>query len=354
MHNTNPNAKKTPLLFLGRTVLFIGLCAVLQVALVNYLLSKKDYAWGENEDFRARLSYVKQHAAEYNAVFLGSSIIKNHVNPIVFDSVVCSREVDMRSFNLGTDGMFVPTTFYMAEQLIRDTALKLQYLFVDYDGINDISRFLHHQKANYWISLGYLKFTSSAIHHSELSLRSKLKLIGEYSLLLLERNFGRGAGLRLSESNRFQVNADIDSAARGFTSLDDELNAGKGKNNEFIRIRHTNFVSDTSRLSNMLNMSRSVAASDTYINHPFVSKLTELIELGKQKNIQVFFLFQPRNADKAIHAEFKVLPVNNRINVSLDNALYSAYFHFDNKHLNNLGSRYFSERIADAFPLSSR
>ena len=154
---------KGPFLLLLRTAVYAGIYGVFHVAVANLFLNKRDYAWGENEDFRARLSYVKQHASEYNAVFLGSSIIKNHVNPIVFDSVVCSRGVDMRSFNLGTDGMFVPTTFYMAEQLIRDTALKLKYLFVDYDGINDLSRFLHNRKANYWITPEYLQFTWSAI-----------------------------------------------------------------------------------------------------------------------------------------------------------------------------------------------
>ncbi len=346
---------RSPLQLLLRGFGYLVIYSLFHFTFVHYFFTKKDYAWGETGNFQQKLRYLRMNASRYNTVFLGSSIVKNNINPCIFDSVASGPE-PIRSFNLGTNGMYVPTTFFIAEKIIADTSLRLKYLFLDYDGINDIARLLHTEKSNYWITAGYLRFTLAAIWHQPASWRARLKLSYQYLVCWVEKHLGTGRKTGLFSQQNITGNIDsFEAVHNGFMSLEYQL-AQEKINNETKSLseRRSGLLKDTSRLGEALLQGHRTARRVDTLNSRFQQKLQALIHLAASRGIQLVYLFQPRNADKPIYNEFRGLPVSNKIDQSLNAAWYTTAFHFDNKHLNDSGAAAFSTVIAKEFLVIKR
>ena len=82
---------------------------------------------------RERLTHLAAHGDEYDAIFIGSSRIENHIMPAVFDRLVGARGHPMKSFNAGVHGMATPEDAWMLEQILARRPARLRWVFLEID-----------------------------------------------------------------------------------------------------------------------------------------------------------------------------------------------------------------------------
>ena len=82
---------------------------------------------------RERLTHLAAHGDEYDAIFIGSSRIENHLMPAVFDRLVSARGFAMKSFNAGVHGMGTPEDSWMLDQILARRPARLRWVFLEID-----------------------------------------------------------------------------------------------------------------------------------------------------------------------------------------------------------------------------
>lgn len=80
---------------------------------------------------RERLTHLAAHGDEYDALFIGSSRIENHLMPAVFDRLVSARGLPMKSFNAGVHGMGTPEDSWMLDQILARRPARLRWVFLE-------------------------------------------------------------------------------------------------------------------------------------------------------------------------------------------------------------------------------
>lgn len=80
---------------------------------------------------KEKLEWLRQHRGEYSALFLGTSRVRRHVVPALFDRLAAEQGIALRSFNLGVDSLFAPEDGYVLERALAATAGSLRFVFVE-------------------------------------------------------------------------------------------------------------------------------------------------------------------------------------------------------------------------------
>ena len=78
-----------------------------------------------------RIEWVRDHSADYDTLFVGSSRTARQVVPSIFDAEMAEVGTPTRSFNLGMPGMRAPEDGYVAERALGRRATPLRYLVVE-------------------------------------------------------------------------------------------------------------------------------------------------------------------------------------------------------------------------------
>jgi len=98
---------------------FLAACAVL-----SRLVSPTPIGGG-------RIEWVREHAADYDTLFVGSSRTFRQVMPSVFDAVMAESGRPTRSFNLALPGMRPPEDAYVIERALEGRTAPLRFLVVE-------------------------------------------------------------------------------------------------------------------------------------------------------------------------------------------------------------------------------
>jgi hypothetical protein len=80
-----------------------------------------------------KLQFFSAHKDEFDTVFIGSSRIYYQISPAVFDAATQEAGRPTRSFNFGVDGMHLPESAYVLEQVLRTRPRNLKWVFVEFD-----------------------------------------------------------------------------------------------------------------------------------------------------------------------------------------------------------------------------
>jgi hypothetical protein len=82
---------------------------------------------------REKAAYLLEHGNDYDAIFLGSSRIQNHIMPERFDQFVAGAGMPMRSFNFGISSMHSPEDEYVLDLILARPHARLRWIFVEID-----------------------------------------------------------------------------------------------------------------------------------------------------------------------------------------------------------------------------
>jgi hypothetical protein len=87
---------------------------------------------------REKLAHIEQHADEYDALFLGSSRIQNHVQAALFDRIATEQGIAVKSFNAGVSSMRPPEDAYFFDQILAAKPGRLRWVFVEVDFLQTV------------------------------------------------------------------------------------------------------------------------------------------------------------------------------------------------------------------------
>lgn len=82
-----------------------------------------------------KLRYFAAHQDEFDTLFVGTSRIAHHVDPVIFDRVAAAGGVPTRSFNFGIDGMHPAESFFVIEQILKAHPGKLKRVFLELEEV---------------------------------------------------------------------------------------------------------------------------------------------------------------------------------------------------------------------------
>jgi hypothetical protein len=82
---------------------------------------------------REKMVHLSKYGDDYDAIFLGSSRIQNHVMPAIFDRVMTERGHPMRSFNFGISSLHAPEDDYVLDLILAEPHARLRWVFVEID-----------------------------------------------------------------------------------------------------------------------------------------------------------------------------------------------------------------------------
>ena len=82
---------------------------------------------------REKLAHLAVHGDGYDAIFVGSSRIQNHLMPNLFDSLAAEGGCPVRSFNAGISSMHTPEDAWMLEHILAAPHAHLRWVFLEID-----------------------------------------------------------------------------------------------------------------------------------------------------------------------------------------------------------------------------
>jgi hypothetical protein len=99
-----------------------------------------------------KLRFLREHRADFDTIFIGSSRVFRGIAPAVFDRTMAESGCPTRSFNLGIDGMWPPEQFLLIERVLAMRPTTWRTVFIE---LNDVQVTLMGgsegtQRAVYW------------------------------------------------------------------------------------------------------------------------------------------------------------------------------------------------------------
>ncbi len=300
--------------------------------------------------YSKKYNYYEQHAAQYNAVVLGSSRMFRQVNPAVMDSMLGAYHLS--TYNLGAPATFNPEEYFLYDDFLETKHANLKYAFLELQPLNKISELNVDSRRNYyWINFKYLRFALQYILHSNDSLAVKKQQIGAYCQSYVNNKFdfsGVLAPFKKKENPVSEIQL-----KNGFYSLNDEMDDTPGEDEFSFRLK--GFLKDTTVLNERRKGSEqafSLAFKAEEVNISHLNKLKRLIAKSAEEGIHLFFVMPPK-LNASDYAELlplmQQLPPANVIqlaDVKTFPQLYLACNSFDIGHLNKKGADIFSALLA--------
>ena len=80
-----------------------------------------------------QLRFLEKHRAEFDTIFIGSSLTHHQISPAVFDRVMAESGRPTRSFNFGVNGMLVAETSFVLDRILATKPTRLKWVFIELD-----------------------------------------------------------------------------------------------------------------------------------------------------------------------------------------------------------------------------
>lgn len=308
--------------FLSRLILFIVVMFI--IGLIKLALSpNSNYSYSF---LNAKLEFLEKHP-EYNMYFIGSSKINDQIDCKIIDQNIKG----VKSYNLGANAGFDLENFQTLDFILNNKNFNPKYIVVELqDKIKVTKTNIKTER-----SFGAFNYDNTAFavkYHKE---NKDYKQIG-LSLVSFVLN--------VFHFNKFFDERDIQKADNNFVSKNQGFSPL-----EFSSTTRTEEQKLKSVISNRLE--RYHADHNKYTpNKALVSKINELSERCKKKNIQlILFIPGPAEPDAkkliAYQNAFQV-PVVSLVDPDMNPEFYQYENRWDYGHLNSKGSKILSEKTA--------
>jgi hypothetical protein len=305
----------------------------------------------EATDLASKVSYLEAHKDSFDAVFIGSSMIWRHVDPLLFDSLTGTR-----SYNLGSGGFRPVRSFALLESLSR-SKLNLKYVFLELNRIETLRSNFNSDPSVRALNAKNYSLVISSVLDSDYSLRRKLQYVGIYTATLVYKYFGTGV---LSRISPLHIRTDFPgkSRHRGFEAIDWHAI----EHNDKAALSRNRYIMENRHLLDTLasrNRPRRAPGHPTPL--AYSEFLSDMVRVLKANGTELIFIINPRNFESS-DVEF-LLRVSNELKpatvISLyDPTEYPEFYDynltFDLAHLNSDGARIYTRVLAEQFMKSTR
>jgi hypothetical protein len=177
-----------------------------------------------------KLDHLRIAGGNYDTIFIGSSRIRRHIDPFLFDRLCHDAGIETTSFNFGVDGMISPEILYVVDEILRINPPRLKRIIMDLNGFrrtfgrgneDDSIRMVYwHDVPRTWLLIRALIEDPTGRSISE-----RLDL-GRRHLAVFARNFST-VGLaqpylpsRRGSRRALQNESEWEAASRGFYPMD--------------------------------------------------------------------------------------------------------------------------------------
>ncbi|MEO9964295.1 MAG: hypothetical protein ABJF11_00810 [Reichenbachiella sp.] len=325
-------------------IIYKIIALILLVLAFNFLLEiivPVPFANSDSEFIKKHADYLNNHS-ESEVLFLGSSRVKHHIIPYVFDtSLNENRTLD--SYNLGVSLLTPPHSYYLLEEILNHPAEDLKFIIIEMERVTVSKK----QEACHFLDADAVFFSGKAILDSEMSYykREFFTQLGlEYFRGLMNYGFLSEYPLNMKYSS------DIDGLyQRGFMSIDQQyIRSG---NNKLLARRHN---LDSLELAQKKAINTPLHDSIDHINQTHLDKINDLIELSNDRGIRLIFLLGTRT--EFDHKELRELynAISPHHKIDLGNSikfpeLYSKEYYWDRGHYNEKGAILYTKTLAKEF-----
>lgn len=140
---------------------------------------------------------LKEHRADVDTIFVGSSRIYHQIDPQQFDTEVAALGGSARSLNLAYDSLWPPESFYFTRCLLALRPPKLRWVFIELMALHPEieARNDRTMRTAYWHDWRHTRIVWRSIFGSSESWAEKLRLATGHAAIFLRWNvnFGRGS-----------------------------------------------------------------------------------------------------------------------------------------------------------------
>jgi len=308
--------------FLSRLVLFIVIMFI--IGLIKLALSpNSNYSYAF---LNAKLEFLEKHP-EYNMYFIGSSKINDQIDCKIIDQNI----EGVKSYNLGANAGFDLENFQTLDFILNNKNFKPKYIIVELqDKIKVTKTNIKTER-----SFGAFNYENTAFaikYHKE------------------DKNYKQiGMSLVSFALNVFHINKYFDER-----TVREAKNNFVDKNQGFSPLEFSSTTrTEEQKLKSVIKdrLERYHADHNKYTpNKALVSKINELSERCKKKNIQlILFIPGPAEPDAkklvAYQNAFQV-PVVSLVDPDMYPEFYQCENRWDYGHLNGKGSKILSEKTA--------
>ncbi|MEZ5001819.1 MAG: hypothetical protein R2730_02175 [Chitinophagales bacterium] len=322
------------------------------------------FSWGD-KDLHSKLTFYNAHKDDYNALFIGGSLVYRHVNPEITDSIAHLNGFEFHSFNAGGDGIAFLNQIRILEDILKDPSPNLEYAFVS---LSSTTRFrylnLHTKRFTTWqrpIDMIRAIRVSMAM---PISLRVRLKTSWFYVISAVENSLNIGlmndAIQYLTYPEKVYPSSSLGMANNGFFPYDlqEKLVYEEGTEEynlqEAMILSHVVFEREVDKRD---SITQKIAGefrdyNPDKVNQPMLDIYNAMIERCAEKGIKLIIVLQPKTRESYnfLIPVFDQLPESNKINLG-DPADYPMFYDPENcynyHHLNLKGANIFSEILAE-------
>ncbi len=349
------------LLLVGAASLWLHFCIYPRAGLTSP-------TWGSDRIYHKAI-FLKRHAQQFDAVFIGSSMVFRQVNPAVFDSAYMALTGDeIHSFNFGVNWLGASELLYLMEELTKESTFRPRVVFAELQKIKmpDYGNFFT-TRVIYWYTWEGFLFTVRGAWHSGFPLYTRLGTIVAHVINYAGSLLNLGY---LTEAFRFRntVEETMDGTGflgpdnNGFISLDYQQELNRKDDPERVSRRNRMFLEDTSLVTRRNWVYAKVREAfdadpslNDKVNTAYSKRLNSLVLSFAELGTRLVFFVPPRLDRKQYFEVLPVLnslPAKNRMNLA-DPArypeFYLARYSFDVTHMNAEGARVYSCALAAAW-----
>ena len=304
------------------------------------------YYWG-NQGLAVKMDALKKSSKEYNTYFIGSSRIRCHIIPSLFDSLNNDQTI---SYNLGVPAIQPPESYYFLEHFLHEEDhTNTKYIFVELCNFKNYKNHQLNARNTYAMNWELFQLTNSEylqnksyipLAHSILLYLSKISKIGLLKPML---SFNENQPLKGSDDADHQI---YEQAIKqdGYISHDSII---------FFRERTLDFQKDIQQITKRNNINSSYykkrATADWSRSH--LAKIKSLITLAENKGVHLIFLMSPRIRSNSI-ALLDQIPELNKIDLGnpMDYPEFYDVDHLNNAgHLNEIGAHLLTKALSEKF-----
>ena len=297
-----------------------------------------------------KYAHYQSHKDEYNALFFGSSRVYNHVVPKTFDEAAAAAGAEVRSFNFGIPAQRALSGYVLLKEVLRTPPENLKWVFIEtpldpgYEPIQNArtNRAIYwHNAQNTRIALRYI-FTSDETPLRKAILAASHLLPFAYNELNVGRLFYQWIPAQTFTDEEQTISEQV-LANRGYYPLTDEADP---KRQNFL----AHLVRYRQSLSTLTEQKAAMDRRATPISNGQRWLLQALVEQVRRAGAEPIFIVPPTlEPQYELHRAHQLGYIPTLLSYN-DPTRYADFYDLENRHdaehLNDAGSRQFTQQIA--------